>query len=222
MAMFLLMGVFHAVSIADDLGAELEPSFVWVQEPVTNKELHAGFRRVFSVNAAPISARLHLFAYTRYRLYVNGEYVGRGPNRFESIQPEYDSWDIAARLHSGTNVIAVVVHRDWPGDAVGNMRQTLSRFRRHAPDFIARLELADVSGPVPPIGTEFGPASVSWKKSGGGQNFKITVPENCAAILALPTHAGSQLELDGKIVIAEKRGARQVVVLHGGRHSGKI
>jgi len=157
-AMFLVLGVFNAICIADDLGARLQRSFIWVQALETNTSLHAGFRREFLLRAAPATAQLHLFAYTRYRLYVNGEYVGRGPNRFESIHPEYDSWNIATRLHLGTNVIAVVVHRDWPGDAVGNMGQTLSRFRRHAPGFTARLELSDASGPLPPIVTD-----ASWQ-----------------------------------------------------------
>ncbi len=150
-SLFVFIGPARA---ADDLGVQLQRSFVWVQPPETNASLHAGFRRTFNLTALPVSARLHLFAYTRYRLYVNGEYVGRGPNRFESIHPEYDTWDIAARLHPGTNVIAVVVHRDWPGDAVANMGQTLSRFRRHAPGFTAQLELADAAGALPAIVTD--------------------------------------------------------------------
>ena len=48
----------------------------------------------------PTQAELHLFAYTRYQFFVNGEYIGRrGPNRFESCRPEYDTWDITNRLH---------------------------------------------------------------------------------------------------------------------------
>ena len=143
---------------ADELGQKLQSSFIWLPAPVSGESLHAGFRREFILPAAPAAAQFHLFAYTRYRLYVNGEYVGRGPNRFESIHPEYDSWNLAARLHAGTNVIAVVVHRDWPGDAIANMGQTLSRFRRHAPGFTARLELAAASGPLPAMVTD-----ASWR-----------------------------------------------------------
>ena len=146
--------LFREACVADELGAKLQCTFIWLQAPVTGESLHAGFRREFFLRDVPATAQLHLFAYTRYQLYINGEYVGRGPNRFESIHPEYDSWDIAARLHPGTNVIAVVVHRDWPGDAVANMGQTLSRFRRHAPGFTARLELADATGQLPAIATD--------------------------------------------------------------------
>ena len=144
-----------AVANSNFLGAELNRSFIWADDKSTNSQsLHFAFRRSFELPLLPTQAQIHLFAYTRYRLYVNGEYVGRGPNRFENIHPEYDSWDLATRLHSGTNVIAVVVHHDWPGDAIANMGQTLSRFRRHAPGFTARLELADASGPLPAIVTD--------------------------------------------------------------------
>ena len=109
----------------------------------TNESIHVGFRRTFDLAAVPASAQIHLFAYTRYKLFVNGEYVGRGPNRFENRRPEYDTWDIAARLHAGSNVIAVLVHRDWPGESSGGFGRTLSRIRRHEPGFTAQLELVD-------------------------------------------------------------------------------
>jgi len=94
----------------------------------------------------PTRAEIHLFAYTRYQLYVNGEYVGRGPNRFENRRPEYDTWDITSRLHAGSNVVAVLVHRDWPGTNPRSTGQTLSRIRRHDPGFTARLEIVGASG----------------------------------------------------------------------------
>jgi len=139
----------------ESVGEALRHSYVWcapVSEP--NDFLHAGFRREFTLAAAPTAAQIHLFAYTRYHLYVNGDYVGRGPNRFESIHPEYDTWDLAARLQAGTNVIAVVVQRDWPGSAVATMGQTLSRFRRHAPGFTARLEMTVAGQALPALATD--------------------------------------------------------------------
>jgi hypothetical protein len=133
-----------AFSATEEWGTKLRSSFIWVRAGVaTNGTLHAGFRRGFELESAPAQARLHLFAYTRYQLFVNGEYVGRGPNRFENRRPEYDTWDLAAQLRPGPNVIAVLVHRDWPGENLRSTGQTLSRFRMHAPGFTALLELAD-------------------------------------------------------------------------------
>lgn len=168
-----------ATAGADLIGTELRQSFVWAKAGLkTNESLHVGFRRTFELAAVPVSAQIHLFAYTRYQLFVNGEYVGRGPNRFENRRPEYDTWDIAARLHAGSNVIAVLVHRDWPGKSSGGFGRTLSRIRRHEAGFTAQLELADGSNKTI-IKTD-----ESWRafvETGFGQPLQdsyASIPEN--------------------------------------------
>ena len=127
---------------SDAIGAKLSRSFIWAKElPGAGGARHAAFRKSLILTSAPVQAQIQLFAYTRYQLFVNGEYVGRGPNRFENRRPEYDTWEIAPRLHAGTNVLAVLAHQDWPGEKSTAMGQALSRFRRHAPGFTARLTL---------------------------------------------------------------------------------
>ncbi len=139
--MILLAGNARAGG-PDPVGAALQRSYIWTQPDgrSTNETLHAGFRRSFDLAAAPQAAQLHLFAYTRYQLFVNGEYIGRGPNRFENRRPEYDSWELTSHLHAGKNVLAVLVHRDWAGVRPLSTGQTLSRFRQHEPGFTARLD----------------------------------------------------------------------------------
>ncbi len=141
----LAVSAVRNTAVAEDsIGIKMSESFIWAKDRVVkNGSLGAGFRRSFKLAAAPARAQLDLFAYTRYQLFVNGEYVGRGPNRFENRRPEYDTWDIAPRLHAGSNVIAVLVQRDWPGENPRSTGQTLSRFRMHEPGFTARLELVD-------------------------------------------------------------------------------
>jgi alpha-L-rhamnosidase len=128
------------------IGSRLQDSFVWTQAsgPVDGY-MNAVFRKTFDLSAAPREAKLSLFAYTRYQLYVNGAYVGRGPNRFENRRPEYDTWDLQSRFHSGKNVIAVLVHRDWSLDPK-SFKETLSRFRNHAPGFTVSLDLTGPDG----------------------------------------------------------------------------
>jgi hypothetical protein len=46
----------------------------------------------------------------RYQLYVNGEFVGRGPSRCSSSWQTYDTHDIRPYLRTGTNVVAALVH----------------------------------------------------------------------------------------------------------------
>ncbi len=165
---------------ADELGTQLQGSFIWTGDVVpTDNNLHAGFRRSFALDTAPTRAQLHLFAYTRYQLFVNGDYVGRGPNRFEKRRPEYDTWDIARHLHAGTNAIAVLVHRDWPGDNTHSFSRSLSRFRRHDAGFTARLELVGQTGKTETMATDS-----SWHgfvETGFGQPLEsayASIPEN--------------------------------------------
>lgn len=111
----------HESSIAGPINAPNRAGLV---------DLHTVFRKEITLSDTPVRAWLHLFAYTRYRLYVNGQYVGRGPSRFQNQRPEYDTRDIAAFLTHGRNVIAVLVHRDAP----------TGRIMLHDPGFAALLE----------------------------------------------------------------------------------
>ena len=67
------------------------------------------FRKRFECDKAPERALLHIVAAHKYQLFVNGEYVGRGPCR--NVHPawtRYDTHDIAVRLRSGANSIVVL------------------------------------------------------------------------------------------------------------------
>jgi alpha-L-rhamnosidase len=100
--------------------------------PVVMADSHCVFAREIALSAVPSYAILHVFAFTRYRLYVNGNYIGRGPSRYQNQRPEYDSRDIRRALQPGRNTIAVLVHRDAP----------TGRIMSHDPGFVAALELA--------------------------------------------------------------------------------
>ena len=133
LAVSLLYVILATAWGADTLGAKLTGAMIWTAEKAAEQGyLHAGFRRDFDLAAVPAAASLHLFAYTRYQLFVNGEYVGRGPSRFQNQRPEYDSWDVRTRLRPGRNTIAVLVHRDQPS----------GRVMHHAPGFTACLEMS--------------------------------------------------------------------------------
>ncbi len=95
------------------------------------QDLHSIFAKEITLSAVPSLAILHLSAFTRYRLYVNGNYIGRGPCRYQNQWPEYDSRDIASVLKPGRNILVVLVHRDAP----------TGRIMRHDPGFVAALEM---------------------------------------------------------------------------------
>jgi len=82
-----------------------------------DRNLYVYFRRTFDLPASqaglpksPREAIAHVSADGRYRLFVNGAYVGRGPARCDPLWQYYDSYDIAPLLKAGRNVIAALVH----------------------------------------------------------------------------------------------------------------
>ena len=106
---------------------------VWSRAAPPGKQAYVAFRKGFTLAQVPASARLHLFADSRYILWVNGRYVLRGPCRFDPKWPEYDSVDVRPFLQSGSNVLVVLVHHYGP---VVN-----GRILTHAPGLTARLDI---------------------------------------------------------------------------------
>ncbi len=67
------------------------------------------FRKIFDLSSAPATANLRIFADSRYRLFVNGAYIARGPARSDPRFQSFDIIDIAPHLRAGANLIAVQV-----------------------------------------------------------------------------------------------------------------
>lgn len=90
--------------------ATTQGAYVWYDSEGLGRDLYGLFRRSFEITGAVRSAQLHLFADTRYQLFVNGEFVEFGPVRFDPRFPLFDTHDLAGRLRPGRNVIAVQVN----------------------------------------------------------------------------------------------------------------
>ena len=100
----------------DETGEHLARHFIWTPDIPTDApgDLYAAFRKTFHLATRPRTGLLHIFAYSRYRLYINGKYVLRGPARFQNNGPQYDTVDVVHHLRPGANLIAVMVYRDTP------------------------------------------------------------------------------------------------------------
>lgn len=68
---------------------------------------YAVFRDTFNLDEVPDKAVLYITADQLYKLYINGEYVARGPARGHQENWPYDELDVAKYLKKGKNVIAV-------------------------------------------------------------------------------------------------------------------
>ncbi|MEI7535186.1 MAG: hypothetical protein WCK57_12530, partial [Verrucomicrobiae bacterium] len=83
--------------------------FSWAKDLPPGRNQFVSFERRF-VCSATTPATLHLFADTRYRLYVNGEFVAYGPGCFVTAHPEYDTNDLTPLLRAGENLLRVEVN----------------------------------------------------------------------------------------------------------------
>ncbi len=120
-------------TVPDLRGEVLQKAMIWTSsDAVTqNQADFTAFRQKFSFYDSSFTAILTLFADARYMLWINGQYVLRGPARFEPAGPEYDVMQISRFLRKGENSIVVLV--------MGNASN--GKMRRHTPGLNLHLEL---------------------------------------------------------------------------------
>jgi alpha-L-rhamnosidase len=140
---------------ADDVGQKLQSSMIWANPSEDGEGVAIVFRKTIDLPVKPSRAILHLFADARYILWVNGEYVERGPARFQPNGPEYDSVDLGNHLKSGRNAIALIVVANLSGGKV----------MRHLPGLTALLQVD---------GKEVSRTDSSWKWTDKTRYRKVT------------------------------------------------
>ncbi|MCX8052679.1 MAG: family 78 glycoside hydrolase catalytic domain [Armatimonadetes bacterium] len=84
--------------------------WIWIAQDSASHNAYVYFRKTFDLQSRPQSASIRIAASSKYRLYVNGLYVGKGTARAPAVTAYYDTYDITANLTKGRNAIAVLVH----------------------------------------------------------------------------------------------------------------
>lgn len=128
------------------LSEVLQDKMIWSGKD-DGKPCYTVFRKVFDVNEFD-DASIHLFADSRYMLWINGVEVLRGPCRFDPVSPSYDSMNITSFLKRGKNAVVVMVLSH------GSNGKTMN----HHPGLTADLEIKNRSQIVSNIVTDS-----SWK-----------------------------------------------------------
>ena len=87
----------------------------WIgsDHPFDLHEVYLDFRSPadFSLAAPPSAAHLHITGDSRYKLWVNGAFVGRGPARSWPHAQQVDRLDITPHLRTGANAIAIQLYQ---------------------------------------------------------------------------------------------------------------
>ena len=122
------------------------------------------FRKTFTLDSAPTSARLEIATPGFYELYVNGEYINRGflaPYIANPDQLVYrDSYDLMPYLDKGENVIAVILGNGFANQDVEGWEFSKASFR--APLCVAlKAEIVTARGTTEIVSDESFKASPS-------------------------------------------------------------
>jgi Bacterial alpha-L-rhamnosidase 6 hairpin glycosidase domain/Alpha-L-rhamnosidase N-terminal domain len=89
------------------------PGVMWIgsDHPFDLHEAYLCFRRELRLERRPARAELFISADSRYKLWVNGHFVGRGPARSYPHAQCVDRLDIAEYLRPGPNLLAAQVYQ---------------------------------------------------------------------------------------------------------------
>ena len=84
--------------------------WIWREETKNENNIFCYFRKIFSANSLHKNCKLFISADTRYELYLNGEFIGRGVPQSQPFYQYYDEYNLAANKFKEKNCIAVVVY----------------------------------------------------------------------------------------------------------------
>ena len=85
-------------------------NWIWHPETGNPDNFYLYARREFRLDEVPDETTVLVTASALYKLYVNGEYVGRGPNPSDPSRYYYDVYDLTGRLQDGVNVVAAIAY----------------------------------------------------------------------------------------------------------------
>lgn len=101
-------------------------SWIWHPPKADMDNLYVYARRTFDLADVPPGARAFVTAGSLYKLYVNGRYVGRGPNPSDPSRYYYDVHPLAKFLRPGKNVVAAVCY-NYGAETKGILGQNWGR-----------------------------------------------------------------------------------------------
>jgi len=89
---------------------EWKASWIWDSYHQETANFYMYFRKVLYISNKIINCKSYCTCSSEYKLYINGKYIGRGPNPCDPRWQYYDEYDIKGYLHPGKNVIAVLCY----------------------------------------------------------------------------------------------------------------
>jgi hypothetical protein len=91
-------------------GADQDWQAQWIWMPANTVSNMMLARKTFTLLKVSEKAQLSITASSQYELYVNSQYMARGPARCASHHQSFDVHDVTDLLQAGQNVLAIRVH----------------------------------------------------------------------------------------------------------------
>ena len=91
-------------------GVFQEASWIWCNGAPSSRNSYLYARKTFNVPWRIRTAVAYVTADSRYKLYINGRFMGRGPARCDPRWQSYDEYDVTKCLRPGINVVATLIH----------------------------------------------------------------------------------------------------------------
>jgi hypothetical protein len=85
--------------------------WIWCEGEPVPQNFYLYCRKVLTLEGEAAEASVDVAADSRYKLFVNGKFVGRGPARCDQRWQYYDTYDLRPFLQHGDNVLAAMVHQ---------------------------------------------------------------------------------------------------------------
>jgi hypothetical protein len=103
--------------------------WIWTEADDRASNIYACFWRKFSLDRAPAGETLYLSANSRYRIWINGVFVGDGPPPTPWHWRYVDQYSADPFLRQGENIMAVTVHHvgDQPDSRGGFLLELRDR-----------------------------------------------------------------------------------------------
>jgi len=95
--------------------SDWQAKWIWCSGEKTPRNFYLYLRRTVTIPAEIVGANACVSADSRYKLWINGQFVGRGPARSDPRWQYYDVRDLRSLFHPGENVIAALVHHYGEG-----------------------------------------------------------------------------------------------------------
>jgi hypothetical protein len=88
-----------------------DAKWIWCEGEPVPQNFYLYCRKSFTLQGDVAQAGVEVTADSRYKLFVNGRFVGRGPARCDQRWQYYDTYDLRKFLARGENVVSVMVHQ---------------------------------------------------------------------------------------------------------------